>query len=86
MIKKNNIISPSDSDELKVILSHACDLYNKAEVSGRAFFTKFLTPADLSDIDARFPKKDVAVSFYGGYDSAERKIASVAPSVISKNK
>lgn len=75
MIKKNDITVQADSDELKLILSHACDLYNKADVSGRAFFTKFLTPADAADIEKRFPKNDVPVSFFGGYDEAERKIA-----------
>lgn len=75
MIKKNNIVMPSDSDELKVILSHACDLYNKAEISGKAFFTKFLTPSDAADIESRFPQKEIPLCFYGGYDDAERKIA-----------
>lgn len=75
MIKKQSIILPSDTDELKLILSHACDLYTKADFSGRAFFTKFLTPADAREIEMRFPKGGALVSFYGGYDGAERVIA-----------
>ena len=75
MISKQKIISSSDSDELRLILSHACDLYVKADFSGKSFFTKFLTPADSREIDIRFPKSGISVTFYGGYDGAERVIA-----------
>lgn len=75
MISKQKIISPADSDELKGILAHACDLYTKSEFSGRAFFTKFLTPADAREIEMRFPKLSVPLSFFGGYHDAERLVA-----------
>lgn len=74
MIDKKKIIASANSDELKLILSHACDLSAKAEFSGRAFFTKFLTPSDAREIEARFPSG--SVSFFGGYDDAERVVAS----------
>ncbi|MBR2405063.1 MAG: hypothetical protein IKA95_05350 [Clostridia bacterium] len=74
MINKKKILASANSDELKLVLSHACDLYTKAEFSGRAFFTKFLTPSDACEIKARFPSE--SVSFFGGYDDAERVVAS----------
>ena len=74
MINKKKILASANSDELKLVLSHACDLYTKAEFSGRAFFTKFLTPSDAREIGARFPLE--SVSFFGGYDDAERVVVS----------
>lgn len=76
MIDKKKILASAPSDELKLILSHACDLYTKSEFSGAAFFTKFLTPSDAREIGVRFPSGDVPISFFGGYDDAERVVAS----------
>ena len=76
MINKNSIISPSDSDEIKLCLSRACDLYTKSLFSGRCLFTKFLTPLESMEIFSRFPKSEVEIGFFGGYEGAERTVAS----------
>lgn len=39
-------------------------------------FTKFLTPLEAREIDMRFPKNEVDINFFGGYEGAERTIAS----------
>lgn len=51
------------------------ELAKRADVSGHAFFTGFLSPAeaDIALISAR--KNGVTVLFCGGYADAERKIA-----------
>lgn len=76
MINKNTIISTSDSDEIRLCLSKACDAYTKSLFSGRCLFTKFLTPLEAREISMRFPKGEVDISFFGGYDGAERTVAS----------
>lgn len=63
---------PSDSEEVKNIISRACDLYNKAVTSGAPFYTKFLSPSEANAIMSRFPKNEISVKLYGGYDEAER--------------
>lgn len=72
MINKAKIILSSDDDEIKLILSKACDLYNKAYVSSQSFFTKFLSPLEAAVINQRFPRGEVKTKFFGGYDDAER--------------
>ncbi len=76
MINKSKIISPSDSDELKLILSRACDLYDKAERTSKPFYTKFMSPAESSAVAIRFPKSEVKLRMLGGYDDAERCICA----------
>ncbi|MBQ4528112.1 MAG: hypothetical protein II998_08565 [Clostridia bacterium] len=39
-------------------------------------FTKFLTPLEAREISSRFPKGEVNIAFFGGYDGAERTVAS----------
>lgn len=72
MISKSKIILPSDDDDIKLMLSKACDLYNKANVSSQSFFTKFLSPLEVAIINQRFPTGEVNTKFYGGYEDAER--------------
>lgn len=76
MINKSKIISASDSDEIKLILSRACDLYDKAERTSKPFYTKFISPADSSLIYSRFPKSELSLRLIGGYDDAERCICA----------
>jgi len=76
MINKNSMIFPSDSDEIKLTISKACDLYTKALFSHRPFFTKFLTPLESREVYSRFPKGEISVNTYGGYPDAERVIIS----------
>ena len=72
MINKSKVIFPSDSEELKNIISRACDLYNKAIASGAAFYTKFLSPSEAAAIMGRFPKNEISLKLCGGYEEAER--------------
>ena len=72
MVNKSKIISPQDSDDVKLMLSKACDLYNKSAVTTKAFYTKFLSPLESAVIMQRFPKHDVKLKFFGGYEDAER--------------
>ena len=76
MKKDKNFILPSDSPELKNIISHARDLYNKAIFSNRTFFTKFLTPPEADEVYGRFPKGDCPIDRFGGYEGAERTVVS----------
>ncbi len=76
MINKTKIILPSDDDEIKLVLSRACDLYSKTEITSKPFFTKFLSPLEASVLNARFPKSPVYIKSFGGYDDAERKVCA----------
>ena len=74
MINKKNIIRASDDDETKIFISKSCDSYMRAFNTGRTFFSKFATPLEQKIIESRFPKNDVEISFFGGYDDSERNI------------
>ncbi len=76
MKKDKNFILSSDTPETKALISHTKDLYNKAIFSGRCLYTKFLTPPEAETVYNRFPKDDCPINFFGGYDDAERKVAS----------
>lgn len=76
MINKTKIIYPADDDEIKLMLSKACDLYNKAQKSTKAFYTKFLSPLEAAIIMNRFPKNELKLKLFGGYDDAERQICA----------
>jgi len=72
MINKTKIILPSDDDDTKLMLSKACDLYNKSYNTAQSFYTKFLSPLEVAVINQRFPKGNVSIKFFGGYEDAER--------------
>ncbi|MBE7050033.1 MAG: hypothetical protein E7394_04600 [Ruminococcaceae bacterium] len=76
MKKDKNYILSADTPEIKALISHAKDLYNKAIFSGRCLYTKFLTPPEAETIYNRFPKDVCPITLFGGYDDAERKVAS----------
>ncbi|MBO5743291.1 MAG: hypothetical protein J6R68_03320 [Clostridia bacterium] len=76
MINKTKIILPSDDDEIKLMLSKACDLYNKAQKSTKPFYTKFLSPLEAAIVANRFPKNELELKLFGGYDDAERKVCA----------
>lgn len=72
MISKTKIILPTDDDEIKLVLSKACDLYNRAFTTSKSFYTKFLSPLEAATIRQRFPQNEICIKFFGGYDDAER--------------
>ena len=76
MINKSKIILPSDDEEIKLVLSKACDLYTKALTTSKDFFTKFLSPLESAIIMGRFPKGELFIRFFGGYDDAERLVCA----------
>ncbi len=76
MKKDKSFFLPTDSPETKILISHAKDLYNKAIFSGRCLFSKFLTPIDAQTIYNHFPKDVCPINFFGGYEDAERVVAS----------
>lgn len=76
MINKSKIILPSDDEEIKLMLSKACDLYGKAFSISKDFFTKFLSPLESAIISNRFPKGELFIHFFGGYDEAERTVCA----------
>ncbi len=76
MINKSKIILPSDDEEIKLVLSKSCDLYAKALTTSRDFFTKFLSPLEASVILKRFPKGELYIKFFGGYEEAERTVCA----------
>ncbi len=75
MINKKSLVFPTDDDEIKLFVSKACDLYARAESTGRSFFTKFLTPLEQKIICTRFPKTGMKIDFSGGYEGSERNMA-----------
>lgn len=72
MINKTKIILPTDDDDIKLMLSKACDLYNKSFTTSKSFYTKFLSPLEAAVIRQRFPQNEVGIKLFGGYDDAER--------------
>lgn len=61
-----------------VLLAHMEDLADKAVKTGYAA-SKFLTPADAESIAQRFShRRDVTLTFDGGFDNAERTRAVFA--------
>lgn len=73
MTDRKKILARAADDETLKLFSHAYDLYVKAEKTGRAFFSDFLSPLEAREISDAFPKDSVA--FFGGYDDAERVMA-----------
>lgn len=76
MLNKSKIILPADDDEVKLCLMKACDLYTKASFTSKAFYTKFLSPLEARCILQRFPKDDVNIRLFGGYDEFERCVCA----------
>lgn len=72
-IDKQNILKHASSDEERLVLAKAYDAFFISEKTGRPRFSGFLSPADR-DLVCRAFSKSQAVSFFGGYDEAERQI------------
>ena len=74
MTDRKKILARASDEEIQTLLSHAYDLYVKSEKTGRAFSTDFLSPLEAREIREAFGEK--SVTFFGGYDDAEREIAT----------
>ena len=65
----------NNSDE-RIMLRRIADMLRKSEKTYTVLYTGFLTPAQqtlISSVDEFYGK----ISFYGGYDDAERRICRV---------
>ena len=77
MTDRKKLLASAKDAETATLLSHAYDLFVKAEKSGKVFFTDFLSPREAQEIKDVFLKKaGVPVAFCGGYDDAERVMAA----------
>lgn len=76
MIKKQEVILSNDDIELKNLISRCVDLFNKAEISQKTFYTKFLTPFEKGEVLKRFSSKGLTISFFGGFNDAERCVVA----------
>lgn len=62
-------------NEDRILLKHIEDLIIKAQGKGAAF-SKFLTPAERTRVEAAFSKRqDISLIFAGGFSGAERQVA-----------
>ncbi len=75
MIDKKQLLWGVTSDDDKLMLSRMCDLAQRAEKTGRYVYSRFLNPGEQMLIES---KRSVLgeVSFFGGYDGADRCVAS----------
>lgn len=74
--RKQALFGITDKDE-KNLISLLCDKADKAILSGARMYSRFLSPAHTRLIKERLGK-DVLISFFGGYDDAERTIACLS--------
>lgn len=73
MTDRKKLLASVRDAETATLLSHLYDLCIKAEKTGKPFFSDFLSPAEAEDAKTAFLNRtDVPVSFFGGYDDAER--------------
>ncbi len=73
-INKQDILKHASNDEERLFLAKTFDAYSFYEKSGRAKATHFLSPLERSL--AKKAYKEITLSFYGGYDGAERTVLS----------
>ena len=72
--RKQALFGITEKDE-KTLISLMCDNADKAITTGARIYTKFLSPAQSHLVGERF-QRDVDISFFGGYDDAERTVAA----------
>ena len=83
---RNSLIKKyARSDEEKLLLSHVCDLADRAQTQWRSVCTEFLTPAEQVFLERVTEiRREVEVMFWGGYEGAERRIMVFYPDEYSK--
>ena len=75
MIDKKQILWGITDDEDKLFLSRMCDLVQRAERTTAVMYSRFLNPAQKLLVKERLsPYADV--DFFGGYEDADRCVAS----------
>lgn len=77
MIDKKQLLWGITKDEDKLMLSRMCDLAMRAEKSGRYMYSRFLNPGEQMLVESRKTLLG-EVSFFGGYEGADRCVASFA--------
>ncbi len=74
------ILSIVDDEQKRLVISKIIDCVNLASRHCEAKFTHFLDPATIYFAENKLLfDSDVNVSFWGGYEGAERKILCVSP-------
>lgn len=73
-MNKSDILNKSNDTQEKLMLSHMYDLYVKSDRINQPAFSDFLTPYECIRVEECF-SGEAYVSFFGGYDDAERKVA-----------
>ena len=79
MKDKKTILFGITNDEDRSFMSHMYDLYAKSEKTARTMYSRFLSPGQRLMCETRFAPF-CNVSFFGGYDGAERVMASFGSS------
>lgn len=74
--RKQVLYGITDKDE-KNLMSLLCDKADKAILSGARMYSRFLSPSQAHSAKERLGK-DTVISFFGGYDGAERTIACLS--------
>ena len=69
--------SVTDSED-KILLSSVCDKCDRSEKTQSAVYTRFLTPRQAILVKERLSHFSI-LSFFGGYDEAERVMAAFLP-------
>lgn len=77
MADRNKILwGISDSDD-RMFMSKMCDIAERSVFSHKAMFSRFLDPRQQNLVKSRLCA-DFEVSFFGGFDAAERTMAAFA--------
>lgn len=76
MIKKDTVLYYAKNREDSMFLSGIYDNYIKAQTTSKSMYSGFMSERKQAMVkDAFSSEKDISLSFFGGFDSAERKIA-----------
>lgn len=75
MADRKQILWGITDDEDRIFLSKMCDIAERSADSYKVMFSRFLNPGQRMLVESRM-KTDFPVSFYGGYDDAERTVAA----------
>lgn len=75
MINRQTALFGIDDPNEKTFMSSVCDKAEKSIFSGRAVFSKFLSPREVNMVSERITQF-VDVRFFGGYAQSERCVAA----------
>ena len=76
---RDKIAAFGRNDEERTLLRRMCDLAERADRSGFFSASRFLTPAEQAAAAPAAPHFPAALTFDGGFDGAERRVAIFTP-------